>query len=96
LPSWKVTLGSIKSFDIISVIEVLLANKGLDMFISFFGFLVYIRLTNFLKRYSQSSQHFSQFLNILLYFLNGYLGWLAGIGGCEDTEPIPKLEAGIL
>jgi hypothetical protein len=66
------------------------------MFIGFLGFLVYIGLIDLLKELSKLPHHFSQLSNILLCFLDGYMRWLVGIGGCQDTEFMCKLEAGIL
>jgi hypothetical protein len=66
------------------------------MFMGFCGFLLCIRLINLLKELSQWWHHFPQPFYISLYFLNRCLRWLTGVGGCEDTEPMPDLEAGIL
>jgi hypothetical protein len=66
------------------------------MFIGFLSFLVSIRFINSLKKLFKLSHHFSQLANIVLCFFKGCLQWLAGIGGCEDTEFTSKLEAGIL
>jgi hypothetical protein len=77
------------------MIQVPFTDRGIDIFIGFLGLLVYIRLIDYCKEFFQLSQHFSKPLNILLYFLNGCRGWLLGIGGCEKTDLIPKLEVGI-
>jgi hypothetical protein len=66
------------------------------MFLGFIGFLVCIGLFNSLKELSKLFHHFSQLSNIFLCFLNGCMGWLAGIGGCEESKFMPKLETGIL
>jgi hypothetical protein len=66
------------------------------MFIGLLGFLVCVRFINTLKELSKLSYHFSQLVNILLCFFEGCLQWKAGIGSCEDTEFISKLEAGVL
>jgi hypothetical protein len=91
-----VILGSMKFPETLKVTRVLLANRGVDMFIDFLGFLVCIGLIDFLKELSKLSHHLLQLLYILLCFFNGCMKWLVGIGGCEGTELVPKLEAGIL
>jgi hypothetical protein len=39
------------------VIKVLLTNRGIDMFIGFFGFLVYIRQIDYFIEFFQLSHH---------------------------------------
>jgi hypothetical protein len=76
--------------------KVPLADWGVDMFIGLLGFLICIGLINLLKELSNLTHHFLQLSNIFLYFLNSYIGWLAGIEDRGDTEFTPKLEADIL
>jgi hypothetical protein len=85
-----------KSFDILQVVEALLTDRHRNRCMSLLSFLVYIRVIDCLKGLPRLFHHFTQILDVLLYFLNGCLGWLVGIGGCDDTEFLPKLKASIL
>jgi hypothetical protein len=85
-----------KSPNTLQVIEVPPADRGIDTYIGFLGCWACIGLSDFLKEVFQSSYHLSQPVNIFMSFLDGCMGWLAGIAGYENGELTPKLEAGIL
>jgi hypothetical protein len=65
------------------------------MVIGFLGFLVCIAHINFLKELSKFSHYFLQLSDIFLYFLDNCIGWLVGVGGGDDTELMPELDASI-
>jgi hypothetical protein len=85
-----------KSSGALSVAKLLHNNSGVDMLIYFLDFLGCIGLIYLVKELSKLSYHFLQLSNILLYFLNSCIGWLARVGGCADTEFTLKLEADVL